>query len=74
MALIRWQPFHEMDALQRDMNRMFEALASSDRNSMRHFVPLAEMEQTKDAVHLRYQRNWRTSIHMLTKYPTANFS
>ena len=56
MALIRWQPFHEMDALQRDMNRMFEALASNDRGSMRQsFLPLAEMEQTEDAIHLKVE-------------------
>ena len=56
MALIRWQPFHEMEALQRDMNRMFEALASDNQSSMRQsFVPLAEMEQTEDAVHLKVE-------------------
>ena len=56
MALIRWQPFHEMDALQKDMNRMFEALASNNQNSMRQsFMPLAEMEQTEDAVHLKIE-------------------
>jgi HSP20 family protein len=56
MALIRWQPFHEMDALQRDMNRMFEALASNEQTSMRQaFLPLAEMEQTEDAVHLKVE-------------------
>ena len=56
MALIRWQPFHEMDALQKDMNRMFEAMASNNQNSMRQsFMPLAEMEQTEDAVYLRVE-------------------
>ena len=56
MALIRWQPFHEMDALQRDMNRMFEALASNEQGSMRQsFLPLAEMEQTEDAIHLKVE-------------------
>ena len=56
MALIRWQPFHEMDALQKDMNRMFEALASNNQNSMRQsFLPLAEMEQTEDAVYLKVE-------------------
>ena len=54
MALIRWQPFHEMEALQRDMNRMFEAMAS-DNNSMKSFMPPAEMEQTEDAVYLRIE-------------------
>jgi HSP20 family protein len=56
MALIRWQPFHEMEALQRDMNRMFEALASEQPGSMRQsFMPLAEMEQTEDAIHLKVE-------------------
>ena len=56
MALIRWQPFHEMDALQRDMNRMFEALASNEQGSMRQsFLPLAEMEQTTEAIHLKIE-------------------
>ena len=56
MALIRWQPFHEMEALQRDMNRMFEALASNEQASMRQsFMPLAEMEQTEDAIHLKVE-------------------
>lgn len=56
MALIRWQPFHEMDALQRDMNRMFEALASKEQDSMRQsFMPLAEMEQTENAIHLKVE-------------------
>lgn len=56
MALIRWQPFHEMEALQRDMNRMFEALASNEQTSMRQsFMPLAEMEQTEDTIHLKVE-------------------
>lgn len=56
MALIRWQPFHEMEALQKDMNRMFEALASNNQNQMRQsFMPLAEMEQTENAVHLKVE-------------------
>ena len=56
MALIRWQPFHEMDALQRDMNRMFEALASNNQGYTRQsFMPLAEMEQTENAVHLKVE-------------------
>lgn len=56
MALIRWQPFHEMEALQRDMNRMFESLAANEQGSMRQsFMPLAEMEQTEDAVHIKVE-------------------
>ena len=40
-----------MNALQKDMNRMFEALSSNNSDSMRQsFMPKAEMEQTEDAV------------------------
>ena len=56
MALIRWQPFREMDSLQRDMNRLFEALAPMEQgSSMQQFMPLAEMEQTDDAIHLKVE-------------------
>lgn len=56
MALIRWQPFREMEALQRDMNRMFESLAPMEQGSMQpSFMPLAEMEETEDAIHLKVE-------------------
>ena len=56
MALIRWQPFREMDSLQRDMNRLFEALAPMEQgSSMQQFMPLAEMEETDDAIHLKVE-------------------
>lgn len=34
MALIRWQPFHEMNSLQQDMNRLFDALEPMKQESM----------------------------------------
>ncbi len=56
MALIRWQPFREMDSLQRDMNRLFEAFAPMEQGSMQQsFMPLAEMEETDDAIHLKVE-------------------
>lgn len=56
MALIRWQPFQEMNSLQRDMNRMFEAIASMEQSSMQQtFMPLAEMEETEDAIYLKIE-------------------
>lgn len=57
MALIRWQPFREMEALQRDMNRMFESLAPMEQGSsmQQTFMPLAEMEETDDAIHLKVE-------------------
>ena len=27
MPLVRWQPFQEIDSLQREMNRLFDSLA-----------------------------------------------
>ena len=55
MALIRWQPFREMEALQRDMNRMFESMAQTEGSMQQSFMPLAEMEETKDAIHLKVE-------------------
>ncbi|HEY9768170.1 MAG TPA: Hsp20/alpha crystallin family protein [Coleofasciculaceae cyanobacterium] len=56
MALIHWQPFREMNSLQRDMNRLFEALAPMEQESMQQsFMPLAEMEETDDSIHLRVE-------------------
>ncbi|MBW4524065.1 MAG: Hsp20/alpha crystallin family protein [Phormidium tanganyikae FI6-MK23] len=53
MALIRWQPFQEIETLQRDMNRLFHRLGSVDEEGTRSaFVPAAELQETSDAVHL----------------------
>ncbi|MBW4515573.1 MAG: Hsp20/alpha crystallin family protein [Timaviella obliquedivisa GSE-PSE-MK23-08B] len=55
MALIRWQPFQEMDYLQRDMNRLFDRLASTATNGdmdRAAFVPPAELQEEPDAIHL----------------------
>lgn len=56
MALIRWEPFSEMNQLQREMNNLFDTLAprGNDRLSA-GFVPAAEMEETADAVHLKLE-------------------
>jgi HSP20 family protein len=59
MALIRWQPFHEMDYLQRDMNRLFDRLTSTATNgndlSRSAFVPPAELKEDDEAVHLKLE-------------------
>lgn len=53
MALIRWQPFQEMESLQRDMNRLFDRLATTDGESNRQsFVPAAELHETSNAINL----------------------
>ncbi|MDZ7958643.1 MAG: Hsp20/alpha crystallin family protein [Aulosira sp. DedQUE10] len=67
MALIRWnpfrdidrlEPFREIDTLQRQMNRLFDQLAPTTNGGESiefGFVPAAEMEETDDAIHLRLE-------------------
>lgn len=58
MALIRWEPFREIDHLQRDMNRLFDSLVRGDGESnggMMAFVPAAEIEETPEAIHLKLE-------------------
>jgi len=57
MALIRWEPFREIDTLQRQMNRLFDTLITTDggENASFSFVPAAEMQETEEAIHLRLE-------------------
>jgi HSP20 family protein len=57
MALTRWEPFREVDTLQRQMNRLFDSLMTTDggENVSFSFVPAAEMQETEDAIHLRLE-------------------
>ena len=56
MALIRWEPFSEIDNLQKEMNRLFDNLAprTTDRLDSA-FVPAAEMKETPEAIHLKLE-------------------
>lgn len=55
MALIRWQPFQEMNSLQRDMNRLFDGLEPMQKSMKQSFIPLAEMLETEDAIYLKVE-------------------
>ncbi|GAB4384853.1 MAG: Hsp20/alpha crystallin family protein [Elainellaceae cyanobacterium] len=58
MALVRWEPFREMDSLRHEMNRLFDDLITPNvrgGNGGLGFVPAAEMEETEDAVHLKLE-------------------
>lgn len=57
MALMRWQPFHEIDALQREMNRLFDDVLAPNprRETGMAFVPAAELKETEEAIHLRLE-------------------
>lgn len=56
MSLIRWQPFSEIDSLQKEMNRLFDSLAPRTTEGLSSaFVPAAEMEETPEAIHLKLE-------------------
>ncbi len=57
MAIVRWNPWQEMNALQRQFDRQFDntlvPATALERNFLR--VPAAEIEETKDAIHLKLE-------------------
>ncbi len=57
MALVRWEPFREIDTIQRQMNRLFDELLPITWEVPEGiaFVPSAEMEETADAIHLKLE-------------------
>lgn len=57
MALIRLEPFREVESLQREMNRLFDSLATSDNGGSNGatFMPAAEMHETPNNIELRVE-------------------
>jgi HSP20 family protein len=66
MALIRWEPFREIerldpfreiDTLQRQINRLFDRMLPTDGGEKAgfNFVPAAELEETDEALHLKLE-------------------
>ncbi|NJL01366.1 MAG: Hsp20/alpha crystallin family protein [Spirulinaceae cyanobacterium RM2_2_10] len=58
MALVRWNPFQEIETLQRDMNDLFEGLNTRRMNGDRvglSFVPAAELHDTAEAIELKLE-------------------
>jgi HSP20 family protein len=57
MALVRWEPFREVESLQRQFNRLFDEIAPTGRRGEEGiaFIPSAEIEETRDAVHLKVE-------------------
>lgn len=56
MAIIRWDPFREMNALRQEMNRLFDdALVPTSRENGFAFMPAAELEETDEAVLLKLE-------------------
>jgi len=57
MAIVRWQPFREIDTLQREVNRLFDSLTSDmpSFSGSGAFIPPAEIYETPDAIHLKLE-------------------
>jgi HSP20 family protein len=58
MALIRWEPFREIDSLQREMNRLFDSLSptpTTKENMGVAFIPPAEIQETPEAIQLKLE-------------------
>ena len=57
MALVRFEPFHEIDTMQRQMNRLFDDFFTNSRqgNGNLAFAPPAEFSETAEAYHLKLE-------------------
>ncbi|MEO1622674.1 MAG: Hsp20/alpha crystallin family protein [Cyanobacteria bacterium J06632_3] len=57
MTLVRWSPSRELDSIQREMNRLFDASfpALQGRNSLGEFLPAAELEETDEGYALKLE-------------------
>ena len=57
MTLVRYNPWHEMNALQRSFNRLFDDMLDKDNSNFGNFskVPAAELSETDDAVNLKLE-------------------
>lgn len=53
MALIRWQPFPEMETLRRQMDQIFDEIAVVNREPQITWKPAIELQDTEDAIILR---------------------
>ncbi|WP_421656917.1 Hsp20/alpha crystallin family protein [Leptothermofonsia sp. ETS-13] len=53
MALVRWEPLREITSLQREMNRLFDTLSPISAIDGDRFMPVVEMEETPEAIHLK---------------------
>src|SRR6476469_10672420 len=53
MAVIRWQPFQEIETMRRQMEQMFDELAGSERQSATSWKPAIELQDTDENLILR---------------------
>lgn len=55
MVLIRWQPMQEMEALRRQMDRVFEEMVDVKREAQVTWQPAVELQDTEENIILRAQ-------------------
>ncbi|MDY6902371.1 MAG: Hsp20/alpha crystallin family protein [Cyanobacteriota bacterium] len=57
MALVRYNPWQEMNALQRSFNRLFDDMLAPENSDFGNFskVPAAELSETDDAINLKLE-------------------
>jgi HSP20 family protein len=57
MSIIRFEPFRELDTLQREMNRLFDNFTPPIERSSNGvaFMPAAEIYETPEAIHLKVE-------------------
>lgn len=53
MALIRWQPFQEIETLRRQMDRLFDEMVSDNREAQITWKPAVELKDTEDNLIVR---------------------
>lgn len=53
MALIRWQPFQEIDTLRRQMDQVFDELAGNNQSLETFWQPAVELKDTEENLILR---------------------
>ncbi|WP_019500091.1 Hsp20/alpha crystallin family protein [Pseudanabaena sp. PCC 6802] len=55
MSLIRWEPFREIDSLQREMNRLFDTMLPTTGRELGTFIPPVELKETPEAFQLKLE-------------------
>jgi HSP20 family protein len=53
MAMIRWQPFQELETLRRQMDQLFDEVAGVERHSTTSWKPAIELQDTQENLILR---------------------
>jgi HSP20 family protein len=59
MAIMRWQPFREIETMQQQMNQIFDRMMTTDGdrpgNNSTSFIPAAEIHETDNEVKLQME-------------------